>query len=33
MKKYETECRTRYVKQMMMDDQPRDGDYIVCGIV
>ena len=23
VKKYETECRTRYVKQMMMEDQPR----------
>ena len=31
VKKYETECRTRYVKQMMMDDQPRDEEYLVCG--
>lgn len=23
VKKYETECRTRYVKQRMMEDQPR----------
>ena len=28
VKKYETECRTRYVKQMMMEDQPRSVDYI-----
>ena len=26
VKKYETECRTRYVKQMMMEDQPRSVD-------
>ena len=26
VKKYETECRTRYVKQMMMEDQPRQVD-------
>ena len=27
VKKYETECRTRYVKQMMMEDQPRQVVY------